>query len=144
LTIFDSFRGGVCCRCRLWWRFFRLYCRPKNTKKPIISINFMKIARGGSGPKHSAFCGGCFSINLYKSLFGTFSQKSVQKNANRRLFPSATKWSIFNNFHTIGNIYKFATQLIFNLIFFRRRQIWSLPISIFKKYFMLINCVAIN
>jgi glycosylphosphatidylinositol transamidase (GPIT) subunit GPI8 len=57
--------------------------------------------RGGSGPKHSAFCGACFSINPYKSIFGTFSSKRGQKITNRRLFPSATKY----RFLTIFNIY---------------------------------------
>jgi hypothetical protein len=54
--------------------------------------------RGGSGPKHSAFCGAWFSINPYKSIFGHFSSKRGQKITNRRLFPSATKSSNFQFF----------------------------------------------
>jgi hypothetical protein len=89
--LFGVLRGGVGRRCRLWWRFFRLYCRPKNTKKPIFSINFMFSPEGGVPPKHSAFCGGCFSINPYKSVFGTFLQNRGRKITNRRLFPSVPK-----------------------------------------------------
>jgi hypothetical protein len=32
--LFGSSRGGVGRRCRLWWRFSRLYRRPKKPKKP--------------------------------------------------------------------------------------------------------------
>jgi hypothetical protein len=53
---------------------------PKNMKKPEKSINFMNFPGGGSGPKHSAFCGACFSINPYSSDFGPKCQKSTSKN----------------------------------------------------------------
>jgi hypothetical protein len=54
---------------------------------------------GGVPPKHSAFCGGCFSINPYKCVFGQFSQNRGRKITNRRLFPSATKSSNFPFFN---------------------------------------------
>jgi hypothetical protein len=43
---------------------------PKIDKNGQKSINFMFFPGGGSGPKHSAFCGACFSINPYRSDFG--------------------------------------------------------------------------
>jgi hypothetical protein len=43
---------------------------PKINKIREKSIKFMFFPGGGSGPKHSAFCGACFSINLYSSVFG--------------------------------------------------------------------------
>jgi hypothetical protein len=70
---------------------FPAVLQAQTRKKAIIFINFIENPRGGSGPKHSAFCGGCFSINRYKPLFHQFSQNRGQKITNRRLFPSATK-----------------------------------------------------
>jgi hypothetical protein len=46
---------------------------------------------GGSGPKHSAFCGACFSINPYRSLFDTKSSKSDRKNHEPSVFFMAPK-----------------------------------------------------
>jgi hypothetical protein len=45
---------------------FPAVLKSQKRKKTIISINFIEFTRGGSGPKHSAFCGGCFSINTYR------------------------------------------------------------------------------
>jgi hypothetical protein len=50
---------------------------PKIDKKGDFSIKFMISPGGGSGPKHSAFCGACFSINPYSSVFGPKRQKST-------------------------------------------------------------------
>jgi hypothetical protein len=55
----------------------------KNTQK---SINFHFSPGGGSGPKHSAFCGACFSINPYKSLFDTKRTKIDRKNHEPSVF----------------------------------------------------------
>jgi hypothetical protein len=51
---------------------------PKITKNQWKSIKFNKFSGGGSGPKHSAFCGACFSINPIGAIFGPISQKSDQ------------------------------------------------------------------
>jgi hypothetical protein len=55
----------------------------KNREK---SINFMFSPGGGSGPKHSAFCGACFSINSYKWLLDQKRRKSGQKNHEPSVF----------------------------------------------------------
>jgi hypothetical protein len=47
--------------------------------------------RGGSGPKHSAFCGACFSINSYSTDFGPKSQKWGQKNHEPSTFSNRPK-----------------------------------------------------
>jgi hypothetical protein len=50
-------------------------------KKGKKSINFdLAPGGGGSGPKHSAFCGACFSINPYRSVLDRKRRKSDQKN----------------------------------------------------------------
>jgi hypothetical protein len=41
---------------------------------------------GGSGPKHSAFCGACFSINSYRTVFGQKCQKWGPKNHEPSVF----------------------------------------------------------
>jgi hypothetical protein len=86
------FSGGVGRRCRFYWRFFRLYWRPKNHKKSQKSIKFIEIPGGGSGPKHSAFCGGCFSINPYRALFGQNRSKWTPKNHEPSVFFIPQNW----------------------------------------------------
>jgi hypothetical protein len=41
---------------------------------------------GGSGPKHSAFCGGRFSINPISVIFDPIKSKSDQKNHEPSVF----------------------------------------------------------
>jgi hypothetical protein len=86
------FSGGVGRRCRFYWRFFRLYWRPKNHKKSQKSIKFIEIPGGGSGPKHSAFCGACFSINPYRALFGQNRSKWTPKNHEPSVFFMRQNW----------------------------------------------------
>jgi hypothetical protein len=90
---------------------FPALLKAQKRKKSVNFDKFYKNPRGGSGPKHSAFCGGCFSINRYNSLFGHFCQKRGRKITNRRLFPSAPKSSKFHFFHTIGNILIFRDPI---------------------------------
>jgi hypothetical protein len=89
----NSLFGGVGRRCRFYWRFFRLYWRPIFQKKPWFSINFNEIPRGGSGPKHSALCGACFSINPYSTQKWTKSSKSDPKNHEPSVFFNREIWS---------------------------------------------------
>jgi hypothetical protein len=49
---------------------------PQNHKNHVFSINFIEFPGGGSGPKHSAFSGACFSINPYRALLDKKSSKS--------------------------------------------------------------------
>jgi hypothetical protein len=71
--------------------FFPALLKAQKPKKCINFDKFYKNLRGGSGPKHSAFCGAWFSINPYKSIFEHFCQFWGRKITNRRLFPSAQK-----------------------------------------------------
>jgi hypothetical protein len=59
---------------------------PQNPKKRYFSIKFMFSPGGGSGPKHSAFCGACFSINPYRVKFGPKCQKWGSKNHEPSVF----------------------------------------------------------
>jgi hypothetical protein len=59
---------------------------PQNAKNRVFSINFMKIPGGGSGPKHSAFCGACFSINPYSLKIDPKRQKSTPKKREPSTF----------------------------------------------------------
>jgi hypothetical protein len=59
---------------------------PQNQKKPEKSINFILSPGGGSGPKHSAFCGACFSINPYRAKIDQKCQKSTPKNREPSVF----------------------------------------------------------
>jgi hypothetical protein len=59
---------------------------PQNGKNHVISIKFIDFSGGGSGPKHIAFCGACFSINPNRTLFGQKCQKSGPKNHEPSVF----------------------------------------------------------
>jgi hypothetical protein len=75
---------------------------------------------GGSGPKHSAFCGGCFSINPYRLIFGQKSEKSGQKNTEPSTFFNASFWHFLIKFDPYKLIFKYYAIGFNN----------SLPISI--------------
>jgi hypothetical protein len=59
---------------------------PKFETKRYNPKNFTLSPGGGSGPKHSAFCGACFSINPYSSLFGLIKSKIDKKNTEPSTF----------------------------------------------------------
>jgi hypothetical protein len=64
----------------------------KNTQK---SINFHFSPGGGSGPKHSAFCGACFSINPYRLVLGQKRQKSDRNFHEPSVFFNPQKVTFF-------------------------------------------------
>jgi hypothetical protein len=64
---------------------------PKIDKKRKKSINFHFSPGGGSGPKHSAFCGGRFSINPITRYSGPKKTKSDQKNPEPSTFSNGAK-----------------------------------------------------
>jgi hypothetical protein len=49
-------------------------------------MKFIEIPRGGVGPKHSAFCGACFSINPYSVQKCPKSIKVDPKNHEPSVF----------------------------------------------------------
>jgi hypothetical protein len=75
---------------------------------------------GGSGPKHSAFFGACFSINPYSSLFGQNRQKSTPKNREPSVFFMAQIFTFFiifdpqNRFLNLSLPISISTQNIIN------------------------------
>jgi hypothetical protein len=60
-------------------------------KKHERSIKIHYSPGGGVGPKHSAFCGGCFSINSNSVIFGPIKSKSDQKNTEPSTFSKIHK-----------------------------------------------------
>jgi hypothetical protein len=68
-----------------------MYPTPKKQKKSLNIDKFALSPGGGVGPKHSAFCGGCFSINSNSSLFGPIKSKNDQKNPEPSTFSKILK-----------------------------------------------------
>jgi hypothetical protein len=56
------------------------------SKKTRIFDKIYRFLRGGSGPKHSAFCGACFSINPYSIKIGPIMSKIDPKNHEPSVF----------------------------------------------------------
>jgi hypothetical protein len=132
---------GVGRRCRFYWRFFRLYWRPIFQKKPWFSIKFIEFPGGGSGPKHSAFCGACFSINLYRAQKWSKAIKSDPKNHEPSVFFNGDFWHFWTK---IWRFFNLSLPRFFNLIFFRRNKSkHKLSMGHFIKYFRT-NLLIIN
>jgi hypothetical protein len=66
---------------------------PKIMKNAKKSINFHFSPGGGSGPKHRAFCGGCFSINPIGVIFGPIKSNFDQKNHEPSTFSIGPNFS---------------------------------------------------
>jgi hypothetical protein len=66
IAINFTFWGGFAVDADFSDRFSGSIEGPQIDKNRQKSINFHFFSGGGSGPKHSAFCGACFSINPYK------------------------------------------------------------------------------
>jgi hypothetical protein len=70
IAINDHFWGGFAVDADFGDGFSGCIEDPKIDKKRKKSINFHFRQGGGVGPKHSAFCGGCFSINSNRTVLG--------------------------------------------------------------------------
>jgi hypothetical protein len=113
-TIKITFEGGFAVDADFTDGFSGSIEGPKIDKKRENSIKFMISPGGGSGPKHSAFCGACFSINPYSSVFGPKRQKSTPNFLEPSVFFMTHFSTFLINFdpqnHFI-NIYNFSCQL---------------------------------
>jgi hypothetical protein len=97
---------------------FPAVLKAQKRKKSVKFDKFHKIPRGGSGPKHSAFCGACFSINPYRVTFWSFSINLGLKNHEPSTFLVRHFFAIKLVF---GSFFNLSLPRFFNLIFFSRQ-----------------------
>jgi hypothetical protein len=89
ITIIFTFQGGFAVDADFTDGFSGSIEGPKIDKNHEISIKNHFSPGGGSGPKHSAFCGACFSINPIRRYSDPKRQKSDQKNTEPSTFFNA-------------------------------------------------------
>jgi hypothetical protein len=93
MTFWTTFWGGFAVDADFGDGFSGSIEGPKIMKNAKKSINFMFSPGGGSGPKHSAFCGGRFSINSIGVIFGPIKSKSDQKNHEPSTFSKSLNFA---------------------------------------------------
>jgi hypothetical protein len=102
---------------------------PTTNTKPDFTTPPTHATGAAPGPKHSAFCGACFSINPYSVISGPKSQKSRQKNHEpSTFFKPVFEQNLTQNYR----FFNLSLPRFFNLIFFSRRAFILSPPNLFK------------
>jgi hypothetical protein len=86
MTFWTTFWGGFAVDADFGDGFSGCIEGPKIVKNHEKSIILHFRQGGGVGPKHSAFCGGCFSINSNRVILGPIKSKNDQKNPEPSTF----------------------------------------------------------